>query len=156
MRRVLQTRTGAPNGNCTAACLASIFEVPLDEVPDPRWPDDILWSEGQEKTLTRRGHLARETRAQAFQDFLARYGVYSLNVKFDDLNGFLVGYTIGAVTNPRGIPHAVVCYNGKIEWDPNPLQDSYDVPVEVYEIFVLRDPVMAKRWPGSFIYRAKS
>ena len=90
MRRVLQTRTGAPNGNCTAACLASIFKVPLDEVPDPRWPDDILWSEGQDKILTRRGHLARETRAQAFQDFLARYGVYSLNVKFDDLNGFLL------------------------------------------------------------------
>ena len=50
--------------------LASIFEVPLDEVPDPRWPDDILWREGQEKTLTARGHLARETRAQAFPGLL--------------------------------------------------------------------------------------
>ena len=150
MRRVLQTRTGVPDGNCTAACLASIFEVPLDKVPDPRWPADIPWREGQDKgqdKITPRAKLAVEKRGQVFQDFLARYGLYSINVKTDGPGGFLLGYTMGVVTNPRGLPHAVVCYNGKIEWDPNPLQDSYDVPVEVYEVFVLRDPVMAKHLP---------
>lgn len=29
-----QTKFGYPNGNCLAACLASIFEIPIDNVPD--------------------------------------------------------------------------------------------------------------------------
>ena len=147
MLRVLQTRSGAPDGNCTAACFASIFEVPLDEVPDPRWPADIPWREGQGKTLTPRGDRATEAAAVEFCDFVARYGVYSLNINnIAGQAGFPLGYSIGGVTNPRGIPHSVVCYNGKIEWDPDPLQDSYDVPVDIYLVFVLRDPVLAKRW----------
>lgn len=33
-RPVFQTRYGAPAGNCTEACIASILGVPLEDVPD--------------------------------------------------------------------------------------------------------------------------
>lgn len=108
MRRVLQTRTGAPHGNCTAACYASIFEVPLSEVPDPRWPDDVPWQEGQDETLTKRG-----LQYQVFQDWLGGFGLRSLRIACDG-SLFILGYAIGMVINPRSIPHAVVCYNGKV------------------------------------------
>ncbi len=108
MRRVLQTRVGAPAGNCTAACYASIFEVQLDAVPDPRWPDNIPWSEGQDKTLTTRGRLAREAYSNPFQDFVGSYGLFPLTVGFDNQKIFVPGYSIGIVTNPRGLPHSVV------------------------------------------------
>ena len=108
MRRVLQTRTGAPHGNCTAACYASIVEVPLSEVPDPRWPDDVPWQEGQDETLTKRG-----LQYQVFQDWLGGFGLRSLRITCDG-SLFILGYAIGMVINPRSIPHAVVCYNRKV------------------------------------------
>lgn len=45
MKPVFQTRTQVPGGNCFQACVASIFELPLDDVPyfldgaagDSRW-----------------------------------------------------------------------------------------------------------------------
>lgn len=33
MKPVFQTRYGKPEGNCTEACLASMLEIPLEEVP---------------------------------------------------------------------------------------------------------------------------
>jgi hypothetical protein len=39
---VIQARTGAPHGNCYAACVATILECGLDDIPDVRWPDGPL------------------------------------------------------------------------------------------------------------------
>ena len=38
MKRVFQTKRGL-GGNCLAACLASIFEVPLESMPDLAPPE---------------------------------------------------------------------------------------------------------------------
>ena len=34
MKKVYQTKFGYPDGNCLAACLASIFELDIDDIPD--------------------------------------------------------------------------------------------------------------------------
>lgn len=46
MKPVDQTRFGKPHGNCMQACIASILEVPLSEVPDPPVPEvETEWFE---------------------------------------------------------------------------------------------------------------
>ena len=59
MLRVMQTRPGTPHGNFRAACYASIFELALDDLPNPRWPEAIPWQGSQDATLTARGDAAR-------------------------------------------------------------------------------------------------
>ena len=34
MKPVDQTRFGSPDGNCFAACVASLLEIPLEEAPN--------------------------------------------------------------------------------------------------------------------------
>ena len=143
MRPVLQTRFGAPHGNCAATCYALMLEVPLSEFPDPQWPADVPWKEGKDGTLTKRGERERVKRWQEFQDYLAGFGLRSIRLTCDG-SLFIPGYAIGAVVNPRSVNHAVVCYNGNVVWDPNPAQDSYDATVLDLEVFILRDPALAK------------
>lgn len=63
MKPVEQTRFGSPGGNCLQACLASVLELPLDDVPDfcnehpgededaSRWIKELAaWLEGYELT----------------------------------------------------------------------------------------------------------
>jgi len=46
MKKVFQTKFGYPNGNCHAACLASIFELNIDDIPDfgkrSNWYDNFI------------------------------------------------------------------------------------------------------------------
>lgn len=146
MKTVLQTRLGAPHGNCHMACLASIFEVSIDEVPDHVWPDDVPWEEAQDgPQQTERGRRVREERYVLFQGWLATRGLTSIGFAVTSGGWLPKGYAMGSVTNPRGIPHYVVCLDGRIVWDPNPAQDSYDRPLEMLECFVALDPVRLAR-----------
>ena len=132
MIEVFQTRFGvgpdAPEnerGNCYAACVASILELPLDATPDlDDWSDDnwygwLLWYRSR--------------------------GLYPLHVVGPPTD--FPGYSIGTVGSPtwEGYKHAVVCYQGEPVfdplWSPKCSLDSYRV--EQYEILVPFDP---SRW----------
>lgn len=142
MIKTHQTRVGAPHGNCEAACYASIFEVPIESVPDPGWPDDLPWQETQDATLTDRGQAERTRRYEIKAAWLKQFGFASLCTPMGSWAPS--GYAVGTVTNPRGIPHAVVVLDGVIVWDPNPMQDSYDRPLEWLELFTVIDPARTK------------
>lgn len=45
MKPVDQTKFGVPEGNCTAACVASILEIPLDSIPCGYVGDGSGWNE---------------------------------------------------------------------------------------------------------------
>lgn len=98
---VYQTKLGDPDGNCLAACIATIFSVPIDSVPD--FGQDSTWYENFE-----------------------RYCVETLGVKpFDvDINKTSLippGYHIINGPSKNGDWwHAVVGYNGKVIHDPHP------------------------------------
>lgn len=113
MIKVLQTRTGAPHGNCHAACIASILELPLTSVPDHIWPDDVPWREAQDgPQQTARGLAVRTERSDVFQAFYETRGFSTFCCY---ITGWIPkGYALGGVTNVRGIPHYVVCLDGKI------------------------------------------
>lgn len=126
MKPVTQTRTGDLVGNCFCACIASVLEVELAEVPDlfdfdadtshtpARWCILKDW-------LRRRGYLL------AWGDFSPR----PLPVTFRQVWPAIPadhwaqrlgwdGYHFLAGPTPDGVPHCVVALAGEVVWDPNP------------------------------------
>lgn len=124
MTRVTQTRTGE-NGNCFAACLASIFDLPMESIPDFE--------------VTEPGWLGRVA------EFLELLDLYYVQVDTDDAmlaEMFRYGrtYTLMIGVSPRGGLHAVVALNGEMVHDPHP-QDGTGrglVKVECYGLLCSR------------------
>lgn len=100
MKPVEQTILEVGAGNCLAACLATILEVPCDDIP-PRSHsvEQLLW-------LRDRGFELLRVTPDAFE--------------VRDLPA--VPYVMTALS-PRAFTfHAVVCVAGEIVWDPHPLR----------------------------------
>jgi hypothetical protein len=88
-------------GDCMSAAIASILELPLDEVLD---------------TAEIEGGPAEQWSAIEF--WLAERGYVLDWRKPADFTGL---WTIGSGPSPRGdFYHAVVCYEGKVMHDPHP------------------------------------
>lgn len=117
MKPVMQTRYGYPDGNCFAACIASILELELDQVPVISSADDDHW-----------------TRWQAW---LRERGLMMITWPLHDPEGNLMwtpwGYGLLACTPPgadrgdapedRSVGHSVVVYEGEVVHDPHPFDD---------------------------------
>ncbi len=96
-----QTICTAPGGNCFAACVASILELLLEEVPNFQSPD---WLEEWQKWLRPRN-----------------LGLLHFGHRLDPDAFIPRGYAILGADSPRGDwLHAVVTYDGAICWDPSP------------------------------------
>lgn len=142
MKPTRQTRQGAPQGNCYAACIASIFELPLSAVPDPRWPPSVPWEGAWEEGATEEQKLVIQRIASEWDQWRAARGLAAFTLAAD---GWIPpGYAVGAVTNLKGQPHAVVVKDGQIVWDPSPAADSYQQPLQRLTYFVLADPSIVR------------
>lgn len=104
MTRVLQTKFGI-DGNCLTACLASVLEVELDDIPEV--PQERWWQR-MEEALFSRGRLPVWISLETVPKVLS----------------------LGSVQSPRleGELHSVVVRNGITVWDPHPDQDAYELP----------------------------
>lgn len=114
---IFQTRFGEPLGNCWAACIASILELPIEAVD---WSadmtaDEILpagatdvtreWIDRRERNLARLGYwmsLIEHGR-----------GVRPVGVPFR-------AHYMAIGILPNGIGHVVVCRDGRLVHDPHP------------------------------------
>lgn len=101
MKPVFQTTFGI-EGNCLCACIASIFEIDINEVPNPKhdnWQDEVNeW-------------------------MVNNFGVYFItaNIAGEHLPAAMMkSYTIGCSKSINGLIHAVICKGGKIVHDPLP------------------------------------
>lgn len=127
---VTQTITGDKKGNCLAACVASILELPIEQVPN-------FCGDFEEWIL-------------ALHNWLKPMGLGVVFVKLDLCpspdhlkENFLKGYTIGGVTGARGIKHAVVLHDGQVIHDPHPGEAvADDIELEDVLIFTVQDPVV--------------
>lgn len=125
MKRVKQTTFGKPDGNCFEACVASILELSLDEVP--RYTEDD-W-------------LERINRWLRWQ--------YSLQliITQSDIIGFGMSpetYVIANGPNRRGVGHSVVFRGDKMVHDPNPDNGGL-MAVEDVLVFVAVNPARMRK-----------
>ena len=122
---------GVP-GDCLRACVASIFELPLEDVPhfvaDPR------------------------TWLPALADWLSPMG---LGIDYEEYGGawekaprrLHEGHWIAGVSSQRfpGGRHAVVMDFDRIAWDPSPTPRTVPYLFDAEKFFVVIDPVRIHR-----------
>lgn len=116
MKPVMQTKFGDKEGNCWAACLASIFECKIEDIPEM---NENNW--------------IRKT-----NDFLANRELYYVEIESKDneyLTTWLIGYHCLIGKSPRGnFQHAVVGFCGEVVHDPHPDNTGLD-NIKSYGIF---------------------
>lgn len=130
MRPVFQTRFGGPNappgevGNCYAACLASILELPLEAIPDGIGTTDRWFDKAN--------------------DFLRTQGLQLLCFEHDGARDTPWPKDVWCIISgksPRGDwMHSTVGRNGKTVHDPNPAGGDLRGTARQIEFLVPIDP----------------
>lgn len=118
-----QTKFGTPEGNCIAACVASIMEKPLSEVPNFIMPKFEEWQD-------------------RLDEWLAQFGLSSVCVSSEAMPG---AYSIACGVSPRdkSIDHCVVWRGGAMIHDPHPSGDGIVGEPHDWTYFVLIDAAQA-------------
>lgn len=119
MKPVYQTIFNATEGNCFSACLASVLELPIEDVPNfcanpsPHWFADV-------------------------RSWLNPFGLDAVNISVSDLSVYEArGYYLLGGTSTRGpYLHSVVAYNGVVVHDPNPKGDGVLLPPYDVTVFI--------------------
>jgi hypothetical protein len=122
MLPVTQDKFGDKEGNCFAACLASILHLPLESVPNFCSKPSTWWDDTN-KWLAKDG--LRLLSMQAEGDWQAAV-----------LEGL---YVIYSGKGPRGFNHCCVGLNGIIVWDPHPSRDGLE-KIELVDLFIATAP----------------
>jgi len=119
MKPIDQTKFGKPHGNCMRACIASLFEISLEQAPEL-------------STATTTPEWSNRLNA-----WCAERGLHALDVElYTELPADM--YVIGAGPSPRGIQHAVILRGGKMVHDPHPSRGGV-TRVQRVTLFVVRD-----------------
>lgn len=107
MKPVIQTKFGDKKGNCFSACIASILELRIEQVPNFCVDYGENWVKETDKWL-------RENWNLTLLGFVSkgRAGIYSLPAIYHLVSG----------QSERGINHSCVAFQGKIVHDPHPDQ----------------------------------
>ena len=125
MKLIKQTIAGQGRGNCFGACIASLLEVDIDEIPSLTKDQHIDW-------------------VNIMNRYLATKGYYMVHKKPDGNFEFeLEGPVIGVVpsTNFEDQLHAVIWYDGTIIWDPTTCGRNYIGHVFMPQLFWLILPL---------------
>ena len=127
MKPVKQTKLGPPDGNCFAACVASIFEVPLDDVPN---------------------FIETDNWQNALDEWLNERGMCSLSILPFEKEIKPRGYSIlSGIPREKTVEHCVVAWDGVMVWDPSPTP----LGVEERKIFI----VFCATNPASIMIRSE-
>lgn len=104
-----QDRFGESEGNCLAACVASLIGRPLDEVTE-------AIGNGKGGEYVNGVWTGGKHWFDRLTDVLNGWG-YSISY---DTAEIPQGYSIASGESPRGLYHATVAHNGEIIHDPHP------------------------------------
>ncbi len=134
MKPVDQTAFGFPGGNCFSACVASLLEIPLEEVPyfmgDSLEDDGGAWWERFAEWL--RPHGFWPLCFKASRDGWTPAGLHILS-----------GKSPRELANPKAL-HSVVARGSEIEHDPHPSRAGL-VSRDDFVILVPIDPRSDRR-----------
>jgi hypothetical protein len=119
MKPVYQTKFAKPDGNCHAACLASIFEIPLESIPS--WGCSSFWYDHFKKWMIENFDLQPiDIEIESFESIMWKPHGYHI-INGPSVNG--------------DFWHSVVGLNGEIVHDPFPEMPALKEP-KTYTIFV--------------------
>jgi hypothetical protein len=122
MTPVDQTTFGHPGGNCFSACVASLLDLSISDVPYFMGSDDDpkgAWAERLDNWLRPRGLYALHFEGDpTIEDYPTMPGYYILNVK-----------------SPRG-DHAVVARGKQMVHDPHPARDAIVTKVDGFVLLI--------------------
>lgn len=107
MKPVFQDRYGSIDGNCFEACLASLLELPLHDVPE--LGGDAVYESNLARYLAGQGCLYVLVRGPSNPE----RGILAAMFNSGDVYHVIEGIS------PRGGSHAVVGLNGKTVHDPH-------------------------------------
>lgn len=108
MKPVDQTAFGMPDGNCFAACVATIFDLPLESVPHFQHLGEGWWNAFRSWSCNKLGHDV-------------------VMVTPGEDNAFLEATMAPCIASgpaSRGVDHATVWYRGRHWHDPHPSRDG--------------------------------
>lgn len=112
-------------GNCYAAAIASMLELPITEVPNVEvffhMPEDSsYWQEVMLTFLQSKGwELCSDDRFKVFHD--KEFG----GEQRDDIMAALWGkYYLVTGESPRGVSHICIYQNGRLAHDPHPSREG--------------------------------
>lgn len=151
MHQVQQTRFGE-KGNCFQACIASLFELPIEVVPDFVNEYDLAWL-GQFDSWLAPMNLLASCHAAAIPNSVGC--AEDLSTQFG-LGASPKGYAIATIRliGGSGRLHAVIYKDGKFLWDPNPERDvNRRFNIRMWTVLQVLDP--AKAVPDSFDKKQK-
>ena len=132
---VVQTKVSVANtkgktivyGNCLAACIASMLEVPITEVPNVEVfytlpdGDDYYW-DVLEKFLKHRDYeLSTDDRFKVFHDL--NFGIEK-GKRLEYIEQCRNKYYLVSGKSPRGLSHITIWKNGKLKHDPHPTKEG--------------------------------
>jgi hypothetical protein len=138
---VIQTKVVVKNskqevvvrGNCYAAAIASILELPISEVPNVETLfhiDGAYWAEVMHTFLNSNGwELLTDNRYRCFHPDLYSTMESPVEVDFDDWIDQLKDelrdkFYLVSGNSTRGIMHITIWQNGKMVHDPHPTRDG--------------------------------
>ncbi|CAN7326918.1 hypothetical protein LJR084_001897 [Variovorax sp. LjRoot84] len=131
MKPVMQDAFGEL-GNCFSACLASLFELDITDVPNfyvtAGRDDAAAWWSAVREWLRPRG-----------------FGVMTLQWADPKLIGEFEGWFIVCGESERGLQHATIWRDGKLVHDPHPSQCGIRSPESVDLLYPLDPGAMLPR-----------
>lgn len=132
MKQIEQTILAPPTGNCFSACVASIFELRLECVPQPTAEEGGNGIEGWMKFV-----------ARFHEEFLYPRNLYMTTLVVST-DWKPKGYCLLAAQSPRfdGL-HSVVCLDGEIVFDPHPERAMGVGEWREWDVFFVLDPSLA-------------
>lgn len=106
MRPVEQRVVDPDKGDCFFACIASILELPLEDIPELRTDD----------------------KSSQWEKWVDWFRAANLTLICLTHHGPVPGYAIRSIPsyNFEARLHAVVTYDGQVVWDPSPTRRNYD------------------------------
>ncbi len=121
------------NGNCYAAAIASLLDLPISEVPNVevffKWaPENRAWEEVMNKWLELMGYRIED--ASEFRIFHSEIIDKEFNegaVKFnipEERNKLRGQYYLVSGDSPRGVKHICIYQDGKLIHDPHPTNEG--------------------------------
>jgi hypothetical protein len=127
MKRVTQTRLHDPTatygtGNCFAACIASVFEVEISDLPDEM---ERLREYDGDHNCDAAKEWAWAQHWTDMSDWAKERGFGLLHLLGNEGSGQLhAGICLIGGAGPRGFSHSVVGRGRRIIWDVHPTRDG--------------------------------